>query len=219
MHEIQRKILSLVQLDEMHGLSYRQLAERTGCEYPAQARHHLIQLVKRGYLVKEADGKLVTSKSRLSPGRNVVFSLPILGEADCGEATRVASDEIRGYLTVSPGALTARLGSRGEFFALKACGNSMDRCQIHGKTIENGDYIVVEKCNAAEIKDGDRVVSIFNGLANVKKFHRDNANRRIVLLSESYHSYPPIIIANDDLQYYQPVGKVIDVIKSVDHLM
>ena len=60
-------------------------------------------------------------------------------------------------------------------------------------------------------RDGDYVVSIIDGMANIKKYRLDKANERIVLLSESTKDYAPIFIHRDD--DFRISGKVLDVVK------
>jgi repressor LexA len=57
---------------------------------------------------------------------------------------------------------------------------------------------------------GDYVVSSIEGVANIKRFVRDDVNQQIVLMSESTDEYPPIVIHPDD---YLAQSKVIQVVK------
>lgn len=215
MHEIQRKLLDLNQHENISHLSLRKVGEKIGVKHAAQVKHHLDHLIKHGYLVKNAAGRLLSQE--VAPGKSTgLVTIPFMGEADCGEATAFASGQIQGYLTVSP-RLTHNVSSRG-LYALKAKGDSMNMADIKGNPINDSDYVIVESCNAAELKDGDYVVSIMNGLANIKRHYLDHLHQRVVLKSESRGNYPPIIIANEDLQYYEVTGKVVDVIKGTAHL-
>lgn len=213
MHEIQKKLLALAEHDDLSRMSFRKIGERIGVEHAAQVRHHLNQLVKNGYLTENSEGKLTATET--IPKKNFnLMSIPFMGEADCGEATKLATGEIQGYLTISP--KLTRCTSPKDLFALKARGDSMDRADIGGKAISDSDYVLVKECDASEITDGDYAVSLINGLANIKKIQLDRANQRIVLTSESHRYYPPIIISADDIEYYQIAGKVVDVIKGID---
>ena len=165
--------------------------------------------MKRGDLVRK-DGRLVPAL-RTNAG---LVMIPVMGEADCGEATRYADGRIVDNLAVSPSVLKPKLSER--LYALVARGDSMNRATVEGKTIENGDYIVIEKRDDYEPKDGDIVVSIIAGLANVKRLRRDNARQRILLLSESHRQddFAPIVISDRD--DFAVEGKVVDVIKGVE---
>ena len=189
MNPIQQKLLDIAKLEDIERLRRVDLVEMVNCEYPSQITHHLKQLVKRGDLVRK-DGRLVPAL-RTNAG---LVMIPVMGEADCGEATRYADGRIVDNLAVSPSVLKPKLSER--LYALVARGDSMNRATVEGKTIENGDYIVIEKRDDYEPKDGDIVVSIIAGLANVKRLRRDNARQRILLLSESHRQddFAPIVI-------------------------
>lgn len=209
-------MLALGSFNDLSQFSYRQLAERLGVTHAAQVRHHLIQLEKTGKLVRNPDGSLTTPKdgSRFSAGK--LLSIPILGEVDCGVATKFASDNITGYLSVSPA--STRYRDSDNIFALKACGDSMDMSDINGKGVNNSDYVLVKKNDGEDVRDGEYVVSLIDGCANLKKFRKDRINQRIALTSESSKDYPPIFIDERDEEYYQVIGKAVDVIKGLDHL-
>jgi phage repressor protein C with HTH and peptisase S24 domain len=61
--------------------------------------------------------------------------------------------------------------------------------------------------------NGDYVVSSIGGLANIKKYLRDEKNKLIRLLSESTQQLPPIVIDPNDVDSYHIHGRVISVIK------
>ena len=209
MNPIQQKLLDIAKLEDIERLRRVDLVEMVNCEYPSQITHHLKQLVKRGDLVRK-DGRLVPAL-RTNAG---LVMIPVMGEADCGEATRYADGRIVDNLAVSPSVLKPKLSER--LYALVARGDSMNRATVEGKTIENGDYIVIEKRDDYEPKDGDIVVSIIAGLANVKRLRRDNARQRILLLSESHRQddFAPIVISDRD--DFAVEGKVVYVIKGVE---
>lgn len=216
MHEIQRKLLALAQHEDIAHLSLRKVGDMVGVEYAAQVRHHLNHLVKHGYLVKNAAGALVVPAGSGNGGAGLL-RVPFMGEADCGEATMFASGQVQGYLSISP-RLTHYANAR-DLYALKARGDSMDQAKVNGKySIQDSDYVLVQRCNIADLKDGDYVVSVIDGLANIKRYQVDNLHQRIVLTSQSHQNYPPIIIASEDLQLYEVAGKVVDVIKGTTHL-
>ena len=214
MHEIQRRLLALAEHDDIAKMSLRKVGERVGVQYAAQVRHHLNYLLKQGHLVKNAAGVFMVPETSL--GKSSLLTIPFMGEADCGEATMLASGQVQGYLSISP-RMTHSTNMK-DLYALKAKGDSMNMANIHGKSIEDSDYVLVRKCNASDVSDGNYIVSIFDNLANIKRLHIDKAHGRVVLLSESRRSRPPIIIAAEDMDYYEIAGKVVDVIKGVEHL-
>ena len=208
MNPIQQKLLDIAKLEDIEKLRRVDLVEMVNCEYPSQITHHLRQLVKRGDLVRK-DGRLVPA---LATNAGVI-RIPVMGEADCGEATKFADGRIVDHLAVSPSVIKPKLSER--LYALIARGDSMNRAEVRGKTIEDGDYIIIEKKDTYVPVDGDIVVSIIGGLANIKRLRRDNARQRLLLLSESHRQedYAPIVISeNDD---FMVEGKVVDVVKGV----
>jgi repressor LexA len=208
MNPIQQRLLDIAKLENIEKLRRVDLVEMVNCEYPSQITHHLRQLVKRGDLVRK-DGRLVPA---LATNAGVI-RIPVMGEADCGEATKFADGRIVDHLAVSPSVIKPKLSER--LYALVARGDSMNRAKVQGKTIEDGDYIIIEKKDTYVPVDGDIVVSIIGGLANIKRLRRDNARQRLLLLSESHRQedYAPIVISeNDD---FVVEGKVVDVVKGV----
>lgn len=211
MHPLQKKILEIAKLNDLRKYTYRELAAAIDCSYASQAKHHLDQLKKKNLIHIQQNGKLTVSATTITQN----FHLPILGQADCGEATRYASDHIEGYLHLSPSLLPK--APLNVLYVLQAKGNSMNQANIAGNTIEDGDYVVVEKREAYLPKNNDIIVSVINGMANIKCFREDPINQRVILLSRSTEPYPPIVIANEDLEQYRPAGKVAAVIKGLDN--
>ncbi len=148
---------------------------------------------------------------RTRPGvlpRSSLIALPILGTANCGPATIYADQNIEGYLRVSGKLLT----KKKDIFAIKASGYSMNKANINGESVEDGDYVIVDP-SYRSVKNGDYVLSVIDGMANIKRYFDDKPHKRIILLSESSASFSPIFIHYDDLDSYLVNGKIIQVIK------
>jgi len=209
MNPIQQKLLDIAGLRNIEDVRRIDLVAMVGCEYPSQITHHLKQLVKHGDLVR-VDNRLMPAM-KTSAG---LVRIPVMGEADCGEATKFADGRIVDNLAVSPSILNPKnIGKK--LYALIARGDSMNIAKVNDREICDGDYIIIERRDNYVPADNEIVVSIIGGLANIKRLRRDNKNKRILLLSESYRQddFAPIIISeNDD---FQVDGKVVDVIKGV----
>jgi len=210
MNTIQQKLLDIAGAEDIEKIRRVDLVNRVGCEYPSQITHHLNQLIKKGSLVRRS-GRLMPA---LATSQGLI-RIPVMGEADCGEATRFADGRIMDTLAVSPSLLSVK--NLQSIYALVARGDSMNRATINGKHIEDGDYVIVRKENAYVPFDNEIVVSIIGGLANIKRFMRDTLNGRILLLPDSYRNkdFAPIIISEDD--DFQMEAKVVDVIKGISH--
>ena len=85
----------------------------------------------------------------------------------------------------------------------------MNRVNIDGKRIEDGDYAIIDY-EYKTPRNGDIVLSIIDGASNIKKFYRDE-DGNIVLASDSTQNFPPIYIHKDD--NYMINGKVVQIIK------
>ncbi|MFA5831787.1 MAG: S24 family peptidase [Candidatus Paceibacterota bacterium] len=219
MHIIQQKILALAKSLDVAGVSLRKIGELIDePNAPQKIKHHMDKLKEKGLLVISNDGKIKPAK----PGINVtthLISLPILGSANCGTARSYANGEIEGYLKVSKGILGEQLIKKvSDLFVIRASGNSMNRASIHGKTINDGDYVIAEK-TAVPPQNGDYIVSIIEGLANIKRFFTDKKHKQIMLLSESTFKFAPIYIHERDYSEYFVGGKVAEVIKKPEEIL
>ncbi|MBN2286834.1 MAG: hypothetical protein JXI43_10335 [Tissierellales bacterium] len=141
---------------------------------------------------------------------SLLFDIPILGYANCGKATVIADEDTLGFLTVS----TSLVKKKNNLFALIASGDSMNKANINGSTIEDGDFVVVDGDKRSPI-NGDYVVSIIEDCANIKRYYFDKKNEQIVLISESKTNYPPIVIHPSDFSEYMVNGIITNIVKKL----
>jgi repressor LexA len=214
MHKIQEKLLQQADKKNLGKYTLREIGAFVGETSPQKIKHHLQQLEKRGFLrvnknaglIKKV-GEQASIKGILKNGR--LLSIPILGSANAGPATIFANANIEGYLRVSSNLLERPTGHR--LFALKVDGPSMNMAYIGNKRIEDGDYVIIDS-EEREAVNNDIVLSVIEGMANIKKYYIDKENNQILLMSESTHDFPAIHIhENDDFAIN---GKVIGVIKT-----
>lgn len=213
MHIIQQQLLDLLANNEEFGkLSLRKIAEMIGAKNkPQTAKYHLQQLEKDGLIqmnLEEGVIKLVKkgfNQANISP----IFSVPVVGSANCGPANVFAVENIEQYLKVSSKLLPR---NKTGLYALVADGKSMDKAEVEpGKTIESGDFLLVDK-DYTNFKNGDIVVAVIDGLATVKRYRKDKPNNRIVLEADSTEKYLPIYIHQGD--DFLLNGKVVGIIKN-----
>jgi repressor LexA len=217
MHSIQEKLLELSKKENLAKLSLREMAKAVGLpqESPQKIKHHLMQLQKKGFLTIDR-AKGVMSRSSSTPGwakgllnkTSRLFSIPIIGMANCGPATIFAEQNFQGFLRVS--SKLVRRSKPAGLYAIKAAGSSMNRAEIDGKRIEDGDYVIVDS-NAKDMRTGEVVLAIVDDKASVKRFIDDRANGQVVLMADSSFDYDPIYLHPDDSFSFS--GKVIGVIK------
>ena len=110
-------------------------------------------------------------------------SVGLVGSISCG-ALNFAQQNITDYFSL-PSSL---LGS-GEFFMLKASGDSMIDAGI-----DDGDLVVIRRQSTAN--DGDIVVALYGDDTTLKRFYMDKVNRRFILHPEN-ERLSDIIIEGD----------------------
>lgn len=205
MHKIQEKLLHVLQAGDLNHLTLREIGDMVQEKFPQKVKHHLDQLEKKGFIKIDRRQKKITLNDH-SSSSTPLLSIPIVGAANCGPATIFANENIEGYLKISKSILK-RVKS---IFAIKAQGLSMNRASIDGKTIEDGDYLIIDSSDT-HAHNGDIVLSVIDDMANIKKYVWDEDNNQIVLISESTKDIPPIYIHENDS--FMINGKVIQVIK------
>lgn len=211
MHPIQEKILKLAETHDISSMGPRELMRLLDVEHPQTAKYHLEQLRKRGLLYSD----LKTKKFKIAkPGGYTVahlLNIPIyFGAANCGPATELAVDQVKGYLKISSG-IVGRKTPDG-LMVIKAVGDSLNQAKfVKGGAIESGDYVIVD-CNNKNPQNGDYVLSIIDEAANFKRFYREGD--MVKLVSESDQEYPPIYIHESEMDDYTVNGVVVRVIKN-----
>ena len=204
MHQLQKDLLSTLERENLSGKTLREMCNMMGVKSAQNIKHHLSQLAKKGFIIYDPKNREIRKICKVS--KEGIISLPIVGPANCGVATIFADQNIIKHLRVSEKFV---LGRRN-LFVLCAEGNSMNRSNIRGKNIEDGDFIIVDPEQRTP-ETGHYVVSIIDEFANVKKFVRDQKNKRVILRSESTEDFPPIFIHEDDK--YEISGRVVDIFK------
>lgn len=213
MHNKQKQLLALIDTDPNVGsYSLRTIADKIGVpNKPQIVKYHLQKLEEAGLIAMNLEQGVIkpVKKGFVKSTINTVFSLPVVGSANCGPATIFAEQNIQQYLKVSSSMLPY---NKKELYALIADGSSMNKAEVEaGKTIESGDFVLVDS-GYKSYKNGDIVVAVIDGLATIKRYRLDKENDRIVLEADSTEKYLPIFIhAEDD---FQLSGKVVGIIKS-----
>jgi len=218
MNKIQQKLLELSKKENLAKLSLREMAKAIGMpnESPQKIKHHLLQLQKKGFLtIDKVKGKMERTSSTPSWAKGLLnstssqlFSIPIVGTANCGPATIFTEQNFYGFLRIS-NKLIGRSRPKG-LYAIKANGASMNRAQVNGKRIEDGDLVIIDS-EDLDAHTGEVVLAIIDNKATVKRFIDDRDNGQIVLKADSSFDYEPIYLHPED--DFLINGKVISVIK------
>ena len=213
MHTIQQSLLDLAENNDLSRIPLRKIAELLGNPdmSPGVLQHHFAQLEKKKLLFIDRKTKTQQLGSMLDDDR--FYTIPIVGMASCGPANQFADEAIEGFLQISKG----KLKKKGDLFAVRAVGGSMNDARVTmpngGQApIEEGDFAIVDTSyRSVDENIGKYVVSIINGMANLKKLAKRTYD--YALISESTHrgKYPPIVI--DESDGYLINGRVVAVVK------
>ena len=132
MHKIQEKLLSLAKEKAIGHLTLREMGELIEEKFPQKIKHHLDQLEKKGFIRQDrSHGRIdvINHEEMINSG---LLSIPLIGSANCGPATIFATENIEGYLKISP----TLLRRHKNIFAIKAQGLSMNKAVVDGKGLK-----------------------------------------------------------------------------------
>ena len=178
--------------------SVQEIADYIGIAKSSASRY-LSEMESKG-LVRKNSGFYGLETLKIQKAMKTTHFMPIVGEIACGTPI-LAEENIESYLTISGEFL-----GPGEFFALRAYGNSMINAGI-----DNGDYVVIRKQETAN--EGQIVVAMIdNSECTLKRYYIDRKKRRIRLHPE-----------NDEMDdmYFSKVssqGVAVKVIKNIDEI-
>lgn len=219
MSNMRKELKQLINREDLSEDSIREVGRKLGeiinsvkPVHPETIKHHWIKLFESGevnYLYKGgsvAKKDVVIEDSILSGGAKMI-SIPVFGVADCGPATKVAEETDLGSLNISSSLLKTKRFK--DLYVLKASGESMNQAKIDGHAINDGDYVIIDRAKVSP-KNGDCVVAIVGGLANIKKYYREGD--RVTLLSDSSEQFDPIFISTEDQSDSLIGGTVVQVV-------
>jgi len=150
------------------------------------------QLVRKGYLKREGrKARGLTVVKRPKDMAADLVAVAVVRTVAAGEPV-LAEGNIVGEVLIDAATVKS-----GEFFALRASGDSMT-----GAGINDGDLIIVRRQQLAE--NGDIVVAVLNGETTVKRLRLED--RRIELVPENPGLAPVKVRPEDDLRI---LGKVV----------
>lgn len=160
----------------------------------SSVQRHTDALKNKGYLKNVRGLELMSDSQKVQ--------VPLVGNVACG-VPLLANENIEAYILVDK--ITLR-GNSDDYFFLRAIGDSMNNADIGGKTIDDGDYVLVKKQNTAEL--GNRVVALIGDSATVKKYVPDRGSIRLEPESTNKANKPIIMFEDFSVQ-----GIAVDVFK------
>ena len=133
----------------------------------ATAFRYISQLCDDGVIDYSGVRSITSTKAKVQ-----VIRVPVLGRIACG-IPKFAEENIEEYVK-----LPVALFGRGEFFLLRAYGDSMVEAGI-----EDGDLVLIRQQNYAD--RGQIVVALVEDDATLKRYYPEPENRRIRLHPEN----------------------------------
>ncbi|MEK7494274.1 MAG: transcriptional repressor LexA [Patescibacteria group bacterium] len=164
---------------------------------------YLNELEGKGYIERTNEDRGILLKG---VNKNSFCDVPVVGMANAGAATMFADQYIEGYLKVSKRIVR----DASNIFAIQVSGTSMNKAKVNGKTIQNGDFILVDSTHK-HYNNGDKVLVAIDGFATVKTFRTIDGKNIALLPESSDKKHKPIFLTEDD--DFVINGKVIDVLK------
>ena len=151
--------------------SVQEIADHVGLAKSSASRY-LSEMEARGLIRKSGSFYGLETKAMQKAMKNV-NELAIVGRIACGTPI-LAEENIESYLTISGDFL-----GTGEFFALRAKGNSMINAGI-----DDGDIVIIKKQSAAD--EGQIVVAMVeDGDCTLKRYFIDRRKKKIRLHPEN----------------------------------
>ena len=203
MHYIQQKILNFADKLNLKRDGLRQIGRLVGESHPFKISYHLKRLEEKGFIKIDRKTGVIKRTKNKEPQKGLFLAIPILGEANCGEANIFAEENLEGYIKVSKKIIKVGDG----LLAVKASGNSMNKANINGQNIENGDFVIVD--TKKQPQSNNYVLAIIDNYTNIKKLIVDSKNKIISLISESTENHPTIFIHETDRFLINGVVKYI----------
>lgn len=125
--------------------------------------------------------------------------LPVISSVACGGLTVYAEPIFDEHITVDTSFLHGI--SPDKTLVVRAAGNSMVDAGV-----EDGDYVIIER--TSDVKNGDKVIAIVNGMALLKQIViAPNATVLKPMSPDPVHK--PLVMKNN----FEVFGKMLDVIK------
>jgi len=173
----------------------RQILSKRGLELKSNNSvvQYLEALEEKGFIQRFSKARGIRI---LSEGIKNFVALPLLGQADCGEALSYADDTVEDYINISRDYIK---GDKNDYFFIKASGDSMNKSGIR-----NGDLVLVKKIEG-EPRENQDIVAVINGLGTIKRFKKINGIP-VLLPNSTNPKHQPIILHSDDQVYV--CGKV-----------
>ncbi len=198
----------MIKTEDITKLSLREIGAKIGVMHPQSVKYHLSHLIGAGFVAHKTGSKALKIASRIE--KSGIVNIPILGDTNYTREDFVSMANTTANLRVASSILSKEvLKNINRVYAIKVFGNLMNRANIADKTIEDGDYVLID-FTAKNPKSGEIVLSVTQGFGAIRKYLKDGLGQ-ILLITQSTQDYPPIYL-DDRIEHYV-LGQVLQVIK------
>lgn len=194
---MQKKVLSAItDLTHKKGVppSMEELRVTLGLSSISSVQRHTDALKEKGYLEN--------TRGLSFPESTEKVRIPLVGNVACG-VPLLATENIEAYISYDASQIR---GTSDNYFFLRAVGDSMNNTNVSGKSIDDGDFVLIRKQQTAD--PGSRVVALIGDEATIKKFVLEDGYVRLQPESTNPSNKPIILFEDFSIQ-----GVVEDVIK------
>jgi len=194
---MQKKVLSsITDLTHKKGTppSMEELRVALGLGSISSVQRHTDALKEKGYLEN--------TRGLSFPESTEKVLIPLVGNVACGMPL-LAMENIEAYISYDASQIR---GSSDNYFFLRAVGDSMNNTNVSGKSIDDGDFVLIRKQQTAD--PGARVVVLIGDEATIKKIVPEDSHVRLEPESTNPRNKPIILFEDFSIQ-----GVVEDVIK------
>lgn len=189
-------------LSKITDLTHKKGTSPTFEELRASLDYKQVSSVQRHTDVLKEKGYLENTRGLSVPFSNKRVQIPLVGNVACG-IPLLATENIEAYISYDASKVR---GKAQDYFFLRAVGDSMNKTNVSGKTIDNGDFVLIKKQSTADF--GSRVVALMEDEATIKKMVKGDGYVRLEPESTNPDNKPIILFDDFSVQ-----GVVTDVIK------
>jgi repressor LexA len=193
------RALSQFQIERGHPPTIEELREVLDLGSTRTVLRYLQELEKGGEIERWSGARGIRLK-RAPLTAGATEQVPVLGAAPAG-ALLDAEENLLGHV-----GLARPPQEKRRLFLLRVRGDSMNQATVNGRTIDDGDLVLVAQTNDA--RSGEVVVALIDGQATIKRLSL--GPHYAVLKPESDNAKNTPIVVADALSVQ---GVVIDVIK------
>lgn len=182
LHKTQKRLLQLLKENIDDPLTVRELQDMLDVSSPSVVQHHIYQLEKNGYLLRNPTNPRDYQILGDEPEKKISY-INLYGLAQCGSGGSILDGNPIDRIPIA----TKILGfSPVEAFMVKARGNSMS------PTIKDKDLVIARRSQVVD--NGQIAICVNEGEALIKKIYKTSDN---IILRSTNEKFEPFLASAD----------------------